>query len=141
MPEVSIGASEEFEDQRELFLEHYRHPRNRQILADPDGVGSVESAGGAMLTIYLGLDRADADDARVVRIGFQSQRCGIAVAYASLLTELVLGERLTQAGVLRPEDLVRRFGKGASALEPAALAIGALRRAVESVVLGPQKIQ
>ena len=130
------GTDEELGDPHELFLEHYRYPRNRRILADADAVGLVESAGGATLTVYLRLDRSSGDGIRIQQIAFQSQRCGIAVAYASLLTELVLGQRLTQARDLRPEDLMSQFGKGAGALESAALAVGALRHALESVMQG-----
>ncbi len=133
MPEEDAGIDEHCNDPQELFVEHYRHPRNRRALAAPHGVGSVESAGGAVLTIHLRLDRAGADDARIARIGFQSRRCGVAVAYASLLTELVLGLPLAKARDLRPEDLMNQFGKGAGALESAALAISALRRALRSV--------
>ncbi len=136
LKENPSNADDEFDDPRELYLEHYRRPRNRRVLADPDAVGLVESAGGARLTLYLRLDRGDRAGIRIQQITFQSQRCGIAVAYASLLTELVLGQWLTQAGDLRPEDLMDRFGKGAGALESAALAIGALRHALESVMRG-----
>ncbi len=136
VPEGDAGVDDEFDDPRELFLEHYRHPRNRQMLADPDGVGSVESAGGATLTVYLRLDRAGTDGARIGRIGFQSQRCGIAVAYASLLTELVLGRSLAQARGVRPSDLMGRFGEGAGAVDSAALAVAALQRAMDGVPSG-----
>ncbi len=134
MTESDSRPDEVFDDLRELFLEHYRHPKNRRVLAGPDAIGSAQAASGAVLTIYLGLGRSGTDnEARIARIGFQSQRCGVAVAYASLLTELVLGQSLTQARNLRPEDLMNRFGKGAGALESAALAIDALRRALRSV--------
>lgn len=138
MPKENPSSADDvFDDPRDRFLEHYRCPRNRRVLADPDAVGFVESAGGATLTVYLQLDRSDTGGIQIEQITFQSQRCGVAVAYASLLTELVLGQRLTQAHSLRPEDLMSQFGKGASALESAALAIGALRRALESVMQCP----
>ena len=136
VPEGVAVADEEFDDPRELFLEHYRHPRNRRMLAGPDAIGMAESAGGASLTVYLGLDRAGTDGARIGRIGFQSQRCGIAVAYASLLTELVLGRSLAQARGVRPSDLMGRFGEGAGALDSASLAVAALRRAMDRVPSG-----
>jgi NifU-like protein involved in Fe-S cluster formation len=125
-------ALEDPEDARELFLEHYR-PRNRGMLANPDATGSAGSAGGATLTFYLGLDRAGTDGVRIGRIGFQSQRCGIAVAYASLLTELVLGRSVAQVRCVRPADLLDRFGESAGALDSAVLAVAALQRTVERV--------
>jgi GT2 family glycosyltransferase/NifU-like protein involved in Fe-S cluster formation len=129
-------AEEEPEDPRELFLEHYRHPRNRRMLANPDAVGTAESAGGATLTMYLSLDRAGTGGVRIGRIGFQSQRCGIAVAYASLLTESVLGWGLAQARGVDPSDLMGRFGEGAGAADSASLAVAALRRAIDRVPSG-----
>ncbi len=136
LKESPSNADDEFDGPGDRFLEHYRHPRNRRVLVDPDAVGFAESAGGATLTVYLRLDCGNRGGIQIEQIAFQSQRCGVAVAYASLLTELVLGQRLTQARDLRPEDLMNRFGKGAGALESAALAIGALRHALESVMLG-----
>lgn len=126
-------ADEVFDDPRDRFLEHYRCPRNRRVLTDPDAVGFVESAGGATLTVYLQIDRGGEGGARIQQITFQSRRCGVAVAYVSLLTELVMGQTVAQARTLVPEDLLSRFGKGAGALEPAALAISALRRALGSI--------
>ncbi len=102
-------------------------------MGDPDAVGAVESAGGAMLTLYLRLDRGAPDGLRIERAAFQSRRCGIAVAYASLLTELVCGRAVEQARRIRPVDLMGWFGEGAGAVESASLAVAALQRAMERV--------
>lgn len=132
------NADDELDDPRDRFLEHYRRPRNRRVLANPDAVGFVESPGGATLTVYLRLGRSNAAELQIQEMTFQSRRCGIAVAYASLLTELVPGLPLARARDLRPEDLMSRFGKGAGALESAALAIDALRHALDNYMQGPR---
>lgn len=119
------------DDPRELFLEHYRHPRNRQALADPDATGAAHAPGGAVLTLYLKLGRAAGGSARIERAAFESRRCGVAVAYASLLTELVTGRTVEQAREVTPSALVGHFGERAGAYEPAALAVAALHRALE----------
>ena len=144
LEENTSNVADMFDSPHERFLEHYRHPQNRQILIDPDAVGFVESASGATLTVYLRLDPkgvTDIGESLIQRISFQSQRCGIAVAYASLLTEIVQGQRIAFAHNLRPEDLMKRFGKGAGALESAALAIQALQKALEAVAPTPLDVE
>jgi GT2 family glycosyltransferase len=121
------------DDPRELFLEHYRSPRNRLILLNPDTVGFVQSASGAVLALYLRLGRDASGTVRIERATFQSERCGIAVAYASLLTERVRGQTVPEARGTGPSDLMACFGPGAGATEAAALTIAALQRALERV--------
>lgn len=118
------------DDPRELFLDHYRNPRNRRFLPAPDAAGTAHTSGGAVLTVYLKLGVDGPGGVRVEDACFQSQRCGVAVAYASLLTELVPGGTLEDALALRPEELMARFGEGAMAGASAGLAVSALRRAV-----------
>lgn len=115
------------DDPRELFLEHYRSPRLRGALANADAVGSARSPGGAILTIFLRF----AEGATVERATFQSERCGIAVAYASLLVETLIGKTLAEARTIRPRDLADRFGSTAGALDSAALALAALHDALK----------
>lgn len=114
-------------DPRELFLEHYREPRNRQVMSAPDAVGTAESPGGASLTLYL---RLAPGASRIERATFQSRRCGVSVAYASLLTDLIRGRGEDEARTLRPADLMGHFGEGAGAFASAALAVVALHRAL-----------
>ena len=98
------------DDGFERYLDHYRQPRNREILPQAQAVGSVEWAGGAMLTFYLQLMPDKAGTLLIHRAGFSSQRCGIAVAYASLLSELIRGRPVEQAWRIGPVDLMQHFG-------------------------------
>ncbi len=126
-------ALEPADDPHELFLEHYRTPCNRRMLLLADAVESATGPGGAVITIYLRLGRGPSG-AHIEQAAFQSQRCGVAVAYASLLTELVRGWTVQRAGAIRATDLMRHFGAKAGATESALLAITALQRALERAV-------
>jgi NifU-like protein involved in Fe-S cluster formation len=117
----------------ERYLDHYRRPRNYQILPQAQAVGRVEWAGGAMLTFYLQLAQDQEKPPRIERAAFQSQRCGIAVAYASLLSEWVQGRSIADASRIEPADLMRHFGPKAGAIDAAGRAVTALRQALAQV--------
>ena len=135
-PPVAPGQDPESPpDPRELFLEHYREPHNLQLMSDPDAVGTEESPGGASLTLYLRLTHGAG---RIERATFQSRRCGVTVAYASLLTDLIRGRGMDEVRTLRPADLLGQFGEGAGALDSAALAVVALHRALEHTAARPR---
>ncbi len=121
---------EGLDDPHEFYLDHYRNPRNRWLLEAPDAVGTVEAANGAVLTILLRLGMDDFDNIRIADAAFQSYRCGVALAYASLLTELLPGMTTAEAAAILPESLMSRFGTSAIAGASAALAIAALREAL-----------
>jgi NifU-like protein involved in Fe-S cluster formation len=117
----------------ERYLDHYRHPRNYQILPQAQAVGRIEWAGGAMLTFYLQLAQGPEKSPRIERAAFQSQRCGIAVAYASLLSEWVQGRSVAEARRIGPAELMQYFGLRAGAIDAAGRAVTALRQALAKV--------
>ncbi len=128
---------DEIEDRRELFLEHYRAPRNRQVLANADGSGSARAPGGACVTFYLKFDEVNPTSIRrISRLTFMSERCGTAVAYASLLSDLAAGMTIDEARRITIDELTSRFGAAASARDSAALALAALFKAIASVERG-----
>ena len=117
----------------ERYLDHYRHPRNYQILPQAQAVGRVDWAGGAMLTFYLQLAQSPEKPPRIERAGFQSQRCGIAVAYASLLSEWLQGRPVAEAQRIGPAELMHYFGPRAGAIDAAGRVVTALRQALAQV--------
>ncbi len=121
------------EEAFERYLDHYRHPRNRQMLPQAQAVGKIEWAGEAMLTFYLQLTRSQEGSLVIERAAFQSQRCGIAVAYASLLSEWVRGRPVEEAWRIGPVELMQQFGPRACAMDAAGRAISALRQALAQV--------
>lgn len=127
-----VGGLEQepFDDPHEFYLDHYRNPRNRRLLVKPEAEGTVEAANGAVLTVQLRLGVDDFDEIRIADATFQSYRCGVALAYASLLTDLLPGMTVTEAAAFPPEALMSRFGASAIAGASAGLAIAALRRSL-----------
>src|SRR5439155_5873638 len=86
---ASMGSSVE-ELYREVILEHYKSPRNRGRLADPD----VATRGhnplcGDEVEVSLDFDRGMVRDVR-----FQGRGCSISQASASMMTELVKGKSI-----------------------------------------------
>jgi NifU-like protein involved in Fe-S cluster formation len=128
-PDDQLASDEGFE----RYLDHYRYPRNRQILSHAQAVGGVEWAGGATLTFYLQLALDKGEPLRIERAAFQSQRCGIAVAYASLLSELVQGLSVEEAWRIDPAELMQHFGPRAGAIDAAGRTITGLRQALAQI--------
>jgi len=79
---------------REVVLDHYRNPRNRGRVKEPD----IEAEGfnpfcGDEISLQLKLD----GDGRIREVGFQGQGCSISQASASMMTEVLKGKSLADA--------------------------------------------
>ena len=91
----------EFEDlddlYREVILDHYKRPRNNQLLQNP----SLKAEGynpfcgdQVILTAEVG------DSERIEEVGFTGQGCAISQASASMMTGLLKGKTLEEVGAL-----------------------------------------
>ncbi|MHB1223723.1 MAG: Fe-S cluster assembly sulfur transfer protein SufU [Gemmatimonadaceae bacterium] len=81
---------------QELILDHYRHPRNKGVLADADvTLAHHNPLCGDELVVYLALDGPRVREAR-----FTGQGCAISQAAASMLTTAVRGATVTEARAL-----------------------------------------
>jgi len=79
---------------RAVVLEHYRSPLNREPLADPDASAEVDNpVCGDRVRVEVSLEGG-----RIQGISARARGCSIAVAAASLMTELVSGLDAAQAG-------------------------------------------
>jgi len=82
---------------RATVLEHYRHPRNRKPLADPDGSALVHNpVCGDQVRVEI--RRAGGALERVAAI---TRGCSIAVASGSLMTEWAPGRTPAEVHALR----------------------------------------
>ena len=89
---------------RDVVLEHYRHPRNREPLAVVDGQAMVDNpVCGDQVRVEVAIAGG-----RIREISARARGCSIAVAAASVMTELVQGLDRASAGELaqRLEQLV-----------------------------------
>jgi nitrogen fixation NifU-like protein len=73
-------------------MEHFQYPCNRGAMESPDVIGHGSLHGSApFVTLYLKLD-----EERVSQVTFEAAGCGVTIACASAITELVLGRKPAQ---------------------------------------------
>ena len=103
---------EELDDlYQEIILDHYRNPRNRRLLEEPD----LEAKGfnpfcGDEVTLTAALD----GDGRISAVGLDGQGCAISQASASIMGQMVKGKSLAGAqglarlfsGVMQGKELI-----------------------------------
>ena len=86
-------------------LDHWRRPRNFRRLAAPDIVHEAVSAVcGDRIRLELRLA-----EGRVAEAAFRGDGCALAIAAASMLTELLPGRSLAEAAGLPDLALLRQF--------------------------------
>ena len=72
---------------QDIILDHYKHPRGRQLLDAPEGEShQVNPTCGDEVTVQVCLD----DDGSL-RIGYEGQGCSISQASASVMAEMIAG--------------------------------------------------
>lgn len=87
-------------------LDHFEHPRNAGLVANPDASVQIENpACGNVLKFTL---RLSGD--RIEEIRFLARGCVSSMACASALTELVQGKTIEKARELKREELLLAVG-------------------------------
>jgi nitrogen fixation NifU-like protein len=76
----------------ETTVDHIIHPRNADILSDPDGFASCNSSCREVMKIWLKIRHDVIDEA-----GFWTDGCAATIACGSMATELVKGKSAVQA--------------------------------------------
>jgi nitrogen fixation NifU-like protein len=85
---------------RDIILDHYRHPRNKGRLDQPDIANQGENPlCGDEIEISLKIA-----DGRVLDVGFSGHGCSISQASASMMTEAIKGKPIAEV-----ESLVGEF--------------------------------
>ncbi len=109
-------------------LDHFEHPRNAGEIPDADARVRIENpACGDILELSVRMQTG-----RISEIRFLAKGCVPAMACASLITELALGNTLAEARAIRREQVVERLGGLRETSGHAAqLAIDALRAVIE----------
>lgn len=81
---------------RDLILDHYRNPRNRGRLRDPDIVGEgYNPLCGDEIEVQMRLK-----DGRIAEAAFSGRGCSISQASGSMMTEAVKGKSLSEVASL-----------------------------------------
>ena len=111
------------------LLEHFRNPRNVGELTDADVSVQVENpACGDIMLLALKLR-----EGRIADVRFRTRGCVASIACGSLLTELLRGCTLDQAGKIRRETLVSGVGGLTNeSMHASHLAMDALKAALKA---------
>lgn len=89
----------------QTVIDHATNPRNVGILPNPDGFTRFTGPCGD--TVELGLQvRGDT----ITEARFWTNGCGVAIACASMVTEMVKGEYVAEAQQIRQEDVLKALG-------------------------------
>lgn len=91
---------------RENILDHYRHPRHKGHLENPDiHYHDVNPFCGDEITIELNVK-----DGRIVGVAFDGSGCAISQASASMLTEEIVGMTLDEIRKLDKDYVTELLG-------------------------------
>ena len=90
----------------ELILEHWRNPRNKGSLENPDiDVVEANPLCGDVVRLQLSVKEGTVKDVR-----FEGQGCAISQAAASLLTEMIKGKTVSELKEMKDEELLSALG-------------------------------
>jgi len=90
----------------EIVLDHFRNPRNVGVLLDSDGDARVENpVNGATLELYLNIA-----EGRINQSAFKSLGCTATIAAGSMVTELINGQTVQDAGAITRFDIEAALG-------------------------------
>jgi nitrogen fixation NifU-like protein len=111
----------------DIVLGHFKHPHNSGRLSSPSA--SVESTNpvcGDVLRLEI-----EVKENQIVAARFKAQGCVAAIAAGSLLTDLLTGKSLAEAGRISAEDISEQLGT----LPPAMFHAAQLCKAAVSDIL------
>jgi nitrogen fixation NifU-like protein len=90
-----------------IVIEHFRNPRNVGEIEDPSGVGKMTSpVCGDMMELYLKVD----PNGVITDAKFRTFGCGAAIASSSVLTELIKGKTIEEAGKITKKTILEALG-------------------------------
>lgn len=91
---------------REIILDHYRNPRNKGKIDNPDVViHDSNPLCGDQIDMYLKVVEGQIKD-----IKFDGKGCAISQASASMLTEMVMDKPLTTAKDISKDEVLENIG-------------------------------
>jgi nitrogen fixation NifU-like protein len=107
-------------------IEEAHNPKNLGRLPTPDASATLQGWCGDTMEIYLMLEKT-----RIKKVTFMTDGCGPSVACGSMLTTMVHGMSLAEAGRTKPEDLIIALGGlPEESVHCAELAVSALQEAI-----------
>jgi nitrogen fixation NifU-like protein len=112
----------------ELVVEHAIRPRHVGRLSHADAIAVVDGLCGDRMEFYLRVAAGS-----IEAVSFTTDGCGPTIACGSMLSTMVLGERVEDAGAVEPAELIVALGGLPEESEHCAeLAVQTLRQAVSN---------
>lgn len=114
---------------QDVLIDHYRNPRNRGILDHPDfKSGEDNPSCGDSVSMYGRVEHGE-----LIAVSFEGKGCVISQAAASMLTQAVLGKKLTQIMSLDAAFMRQLVGieLGPTRVRCALLALEALQKGIQ----------
>jgi nitrogen fixation NifU-like protein len=120
------------EQERALFsetvLREARHPQNMTVMPEPDGHALLRGSCGDTMEIFLRIH-----DSQIETAAFMTDGCGPTVACGSMLTRMVQGKSLEEAGALEASELIIALdGLPPEHIHCATLAVDTLHEAMKN---------
>ncbi len=122
-------------------MDHFRNPRNMGEIKDPDGMAQVGNPiCGDVMRLFLKIGRKKEKEGvegkrgeeYIKDIKFQTLGCGAAIATSSMLTLMVKGKPLKDAGKITKKAVAEALGGlPPEKLHCSVLAADALKKAIE----------
>ena len=108
MPAVLGEHCGSMSEYSETFLDHYRRPRNLGDLDESDAVAIVHNeVCGDVLRIAIAVEPgAEAAQRRIIAVRFKAYGCAATIAVASVISELIIGERISDIEGIGNDDVV-----------------------------------
>jgi nitrogen fixation NifU-like protein len=119
------------EDMRRIYsektIDHFLNPRNLGKIQAADGFGRVTGPCGDTMEIYL-----KTKNGKVTNATFWTDGCGPSIASGSVVTELVKGKSVGEAGKITQDDILNALGGlPEESLHCAFLAANTLKEAIK----------
>ena len=109
------------------LTDHFEHPHNRGLIEGAAGAGAMRNpVCGDFLQVTVAIE-----DDMVTRMGWEAKGCLPSIGAASILSEIVRGQPVSEAMAFDEQQLIAAVGGlPTTKLHSAALAIGALHAAL-----------
>jgi nitrogen fixation NifU-like protein len=117
----------------QTLMDHFQDPRNRGEMREPDAVGAGNLQGSPpFVTVYLQFDGT-----RIASAMFEAAGCGVTIACASCLTELIVGLTRDECTLITAQGLAQALDGIPPDKEYCAdVVIDALRQAIRDGCVG-----
>ncbi len=109
-------------------ISYFTKPKNVGVISNADGVGKVKSSiCGDYMDFYIKVKKD-----KITQAKFKTYGCAASIATSAILTEMVKGKTLQQAGKITKTQIVKKLG-GLPLVKVhcAAMAVDALKAAIK----------